>query len=121
MNEKDVVRESLKVFFVLLLFSIIIGLLLKSHIYTVGIMVGYIVNYINFQLTIKTSDLILKSGQNVLLVIMMYIGKMILMILGFALSIMFKDLINIFGVFVGYLITPITIHWLNIKTRKEES
>ncbi|MEG0368077.1 MAG: ATP synthase subunit I [Coprobacillus sp.] len=121
MNEKDVEKESLKVFFAILLFSIVIGIMLKSYIYSTGVIVGYIINVINFKITIKTSDMILKSGQNVLLVILMYILKMILMVLGFALGVIFKEYIHIFGVFFGYLITPITIYWLNFKTRKEES
>lgn len=120
MNERDVQLESRKVFFIMLLFSCIIAWFLKTVSYPVGIVIGYIICSINFILTIHFSDLILKSGQNVMMVIIMYIAKMILMILGFALAVIWKDTIHILTVFLGYMITPITIHWLNYKWRKEE-
>ncbi|MEG0547395.1 MAG: hypothetical protein RR428_03830 [Coprobacillus sp.] len=120
MNERDVQVESRKTFLFILLIFCIIGVLLKSIAYPIGLVMGYIVSYVNFMMTIYSSDLILKSGNNVMIVIVMFIAKMILWIAGFALSIIFKDFINIAGVFIGYLVIQITIYWLTYYTRKEE-
>lgn len=120
MNERDVQVESRKVFFFMLLIFCLIGIGMHSFSYLLGIIVGYVVCYVNFILTIKSSEMILKTGQNVMFVVIMFIAKLLLMILGFAICIITNHAVNIFAVFFGYLITPITIHWLNYKCRKEE-
>lgn len=120
MNERDVQVESRKTFLFMLLFFCFLGVILKSVAYPIGVIIGYIVSYLNFIMTIKSSDLILKSGHNVMFVIVMFIAKMILWIAGFAVSIIFKEYVNIAGVFIGYLIIQITIYWLTYHYRKEE-
>lgn len=119
MNEKDVQTESKKIFLIMLLFFCLIGLILKNIAYPLGVIIGYIICYINFILTIKFSHIILQEGHHILLIILMFLSKLILMTLGFLSAILFKDYIHLLSVFFGYLITPITIHWLNLKTRKE--
>lgn len=120
MNEKDVQIESRKIFFFMLLIFCIVGIWARSFSYLLGIILGYLICYINFILTIKSSELILKTGQNVMFVIIMFLAKMLFMVLGFAICIITNYTVNIFAVFFGYLITPITIHWLNYKCRKGE-
>ena len=119
MNEKDVQRESKKIFLIMLLIFCLLGFILKSLSYPIGVIVGYMICYINFILTIQSSDIILKEGHHILLIILMFLSKLILMTLGFLSAILFKDYIHLLSVFFGYLITPITIQWLNLKTRKE--
>ncbi len=119
MNEKDVQKESKKIFFIMLLIFCLLGFILKSLSYPIGVIVGYIICYINFILTIQFSNVILKEGHHILLIIFMFFSKVILMTLGFLSAILFKDYIHLLSVFFGYLITPITIQWLNFKTRKE--
>ncbi|MEG0593263.1 MAG: hypothetical protein RR512_08085 [Coprobacillus sp.] len=120
MNERDVQVQSKKTFLFILLIFCLIGVLLKSVAYPIGVIIGYIISYIIFIMTIKSADLILKSGQSVMLVIVMFIGKSLLWIAGFATSLIFKEYVNISGVFFGYLIIQITIYWLTYYTRKEE-
>ena len=119
MNEKDVQKESKKIFFIMLLIFCLLGFILKSFSYPIGVIVGYIICYINFILTIQFSNVILKEGHQIFLIIFMFFSKVILMTLGFLSAILFKDYIHLLSVFFGYLITPITIQWLNFKTRKE--
>lgn len=120
MNERDVQIESRKIFLFIVLFFCFLGVFMNSIAYPVGVIIGYIINYINFMITIQSSDWILKSGHNSMLVIVMFIAKTLLLIVGFAISILFKEYVNIAGVFFGYLIIHFTIHWLNYHTRKEE-
>lgn len=120
MDERDVQVQSKKTFLFILLIFCLIGVLLKSVAYPIGVIIGYIISYIIFIMTIKSADLILKSGQSVMLVIVMFIGKSLLWIAGFATSLIFKEYVNISGVFFGYLIIQITIYWLTYYTRKEE-
>lgn len=117
MNEKDVQIESKKVFFCMLLIFCLIGIGMRSFSYVLGIIVGYVICYLNYILTIKSSTMILKTGQNILFVIIMFISKLLLMILGFAICIITNHAVSLFAVFFGYLITPITIYWLNHKYR----
>ncbi len=119
MNEKDVQSESKKIFLVMLLFFCIVGLIFKSLSYPLGIVIGYIICYINFILTIKTSHMILQNGHQVILIILMFMSKLVLMIMGFLMAVIWKDYVHLLSVFFGYLITPITIQWLNLKKRKE--
>jgi len=120
MNEKDIQVQSRKVFIFMMLLFCFIGALFQSFAYPIGFFIGYIICYINFLITIQISDIILKTGHNVVLIIVMRAVKMILMTLGFYLGIIGHDWVNIFAVFFGYLVIPITIHWLNFKCRKEE-
>lgn len=120
MNERDVQVQSRKTFLFILLIFCLIGVLLKNVAYPMGVIIGYIISYIIFIMTIKSADLILKSGQSVMLVIVMFVGKSLLWIAGFATSLIFKEYVNIAGVFFGYLIIQITIYWLTYYTRKEE-
>lgn len=120
MDEKDVQVESRKIFLFILLIFCFIGVYMRSIAYPIGVIVGYVINYINFMITIKSSDMILKTQQNILLVIVMFVLKTILLIFGFALSLLFKGYVHIVGVFFGYLIIQLTIHWLNYHLRKEE-
>lgn len=119
MNEKDVQFESKKIFFIMLLFFCIVGLILQSLSYPLGIVVGYGICYVNFILTIQSSHLILHDGHHILLIVLMFISKLVLMLIGFLIAVIWKDYVHLLSVFFGYLITPITIQWLNFKKRKE--
>lgn len=119
MNEKDVQTESKKIFLIMLLFFCLIGLILKNIAYPLGVIIGYVICYINFILTIKFSHTILQEGHHILLIILMFMLKLFLMIVGFMIAVIWKEYVHLLSVFFGYLITPITIHWLNLKTRKE--
>lgn len=119
MNERDVQLESRKIFVFILLLFCLLGLFFKTIAYPLGVIIGYIVCYINFMLTIKFSHTILQEGHQVILIILMFMLKLILMIIGFMLAVIWKEYVHLLGVFLGYLITPITIYWLNIKKRKE--
>lgn len=119
MNEKDVQLESKKIFFIMLLFFCILGLILQSLSYPLGVVVGYVICYVNFILTIQTSHMILREGHHILFIILMFMSKLVLMLIGFLMAVIWKDYVHLMSVFFGYLITPITIQWLNFKKRKE--
>ncbi len=120
MSERDVQRESWKIFFFMLLIFSFIGAYFKSIAFPVGVCIGFAVISINFLLTIKFTDMILSTGHNITFVFVMFIGKTLLLILGLMLSVWFQNCVSIWGVFGGYMILPLTIHYVNYLYRKEE-
>ena len=78
--------------------------------YFLGIIVGYIVSLIIFQIIIKMSDLILAISSNTIsLVIILFLTKLLIYGLGFFIAIK-VSWINIITVFLGYFIIKITIY-----------
>lgn len=109
MNEKDVLRRSLYLFFIGCFLFVIIGILLKNISYLLGFILGYMINVIVFLLIIKMSDEILNTDMSTIFVIMGFVLKLALYALGFYIAVKF-EWIHIFGVFIGYMITKLTIY-----------
>lgn len=109
MNEKDVVRRSIYIFLGLLVIMSIVSVLFKDASFVLGLIVGYIINCIVFQLIIKASDEILKTSMSTLLIVILNVLKMILYALGFLIAVK-SQYVHILGVFIGYMITKIAIY-----------
>lgn len=110
MNENTVMSHSKYVFLVALAIAGLVSLLLMDISYFLGIIVGYIVSLIIFQIIIKMSDLILTISSNTIsLVIILFLTKLLIYGLGFFIAIK-VSWINIITVFLGYFIIKITIY-----------
>ena len=100
----------------LIIFSIV-GFVLKQISFPLGFILGYAVSVLSFYIIIVMSDVILKMGQAIRFVVMMFIAKMLLYIAGFMLAIKFDDIFNLISVFFGYFVTKITINILGYIKR----
>ncbi|WP_278462234.1 hypothetical protein [Thomasclavelia spiroformis] len=110
MNENTVMSHSKYVFLIALAIAGLVSLLLMDISYFLGIIVGYIVSLIIFQIIIKMSDLILAISSNTIsLVIILFLTKLLIYGLGFFIAIK-VSWINIMTVFLGYFIIKITIY-----------
>ena len=110
MNENTVLSHSKYIFLVALAIAGLVSLLLMDISYFLGIIVGYIVSMIIFQIIIKMSDLILAISSNTIsLVIILILTKLLIYGLGFFIAIK-VSWINIITVFLGYFIIKITIY-----------
>ena len=110
MNENTVMSHSKYVFLIALAIAGLVSLLLMDISYFLGIIVGYIVSMIIFQIIIKMSDLILAISSNTIsLVIILFLTKLLIYGLGFFIAIK-VSWINIMTVFLGYFIIKITIY-----------
>lgn len=110
MNENTVMSHSKYVFLIALAIAGLVSLLLMDISYFLGIIVGYIVSLIIFQIIIKMSDLILAISSNTIsLVIILFLTKLLIYGLGFFIAIK-VSWINIITVFFGYFIIKITIY-----------
>ncbi|MBS6684894.1 hypothetical protein [Thomasclavelia spiroformis] len=110
MNENTVTSHSKYVFLIALAIAGLVSLLLMDISYFLGIIVGYIVSLIIFQIIIKMSDLILAISSNTIsLVIILFLTKLLIYGLGFFIAIK-VSWINIITVFLGYFIIKITIY-----------
>lgn len=118
MNERDVLKQSIKVFIIGLIIFSLIGVILKSIAYPLGFALGYIINVMIFNIIIKTSDLILNIGHSISMIVIMSIIKLLLYALGFLLAIFFKDIFSIIGVFFGYMVIKITINIMGYLTKE---
>ena len=110
MNENTVMSHSKYVFLIALAIAGLVSLLLMDISYFLGIIVGYIVSLIIFQIIIKMSDLILAISSNTIsLVSILFLTKLLIYGLGFFIAIK-VSWINIITVFLGYFIIKITIY-----------
>ena len=110
MNENTVMSHSKYVFLIALAIAGLVSLLLMDISYFLGIIVGYIVSLIIFQIIIKMSDLILAISSNTIsIVIILFLTKLLIYGLGFFIAIK-VSWINIITVFLGYFIIKITIY-----------
>lgn len=110
MSENTVMSHSKYVFLIALAIAGLVSLLLMDISYFLGIIVGYIVSLIIFQIIIKMSDLILAISSNTIsLVIILFLTKLLIYGLGFFIAIK-VSWINIITVFLGYFIIKITIY-----------
>ena len=110
MNENTVMSHSKYVFLIALAIAGLVSLLLMDISYFLGIIVGYIVSLIIFQIIIRMSDLILAISSNTIsLVIILFLTKLLIYGLGFFIAIK-VSWINIITVFLGYFIIKITIY-----------
>ena len=112
MNEKDVLKQSVKVFIGGLIIFSILGFVLKQVSYPLGFILGYAVSVLSFYIIIVMSDMILKMGQTIRFVVIMFVAKMLLYIAGFMLAIKFDNTFSLISVFFGYFVTKITINIL---------
>lgn len=108
MNEKSVIKSSVKIGAVIFLLFFAVGLAIHDISYPLGYLLGYIINFIVFLITIFTSTEILNLKLSVIPVVISVIGKMVLLALGFYIAIK-VSYFNLIGVFVGYLTTRISI------------
>lgn len=109
MDEKDVSRTSRYLFLMGCFLFIIVGILLKDVSYLLGFILGYIINIVVFQLIIRMTDEILKLSMSTVIIIVMFIVKLVLYTLGFYIAVKSKWF-HLFGVFVGYMITKLSIY-----------
>lgn len=117
MNENDVLKQSVKVFVGGLIIFSIAGFILKQFSYPLGFILGYAINVLSFYIIIVMSDVILKMGQSTRFVVMMFVAKMLLYVVGFMLAIKFDNIFNLIAVFFGYFVTKITIDILGYLER----
>ncbi|MCR1960596.1 hypothetical protein CWE04_09150 [Thomasclavelia cocleata] len=117
MNEKDVLKQSVKVFIGGLIIFSILGFVLKQVSYPLGFILGYAVSVLSFYIIIVMSDMILKMGQTIRFVVIMFVAKMLLYIAGFMLAIKFDNTFSLISVFFGYFVTKITINILGYIKR----
>ena len=117
MNEKDVLKQSVKVFIGGLIIFSIVGVILKQISYPLGFILGYAVSVLSFYILIVMSDVILKMGQSTRFVVMKFVAKMLLYVAGFMLAIKFDNIFNLISVFFGYFVTKMTIDILGYIKR----
>lgn len=118
MSENDVLKQSVKVFIGGLLIFIIVGIALKQISFPLGFILGYIVSVLSFYMIILMSDFILKMGQTIKYVVMMFILKMVLYAGGFILAIKLDNIFNLISVFFGYFVIRMTIGILGYLNRQ---
>lgn len=109
MNEKDVIKRSYQIFLLGVILFIFLGIFLKDISYLFGFILGYALNLIIFYLIIKMSEGILKFSMSTVIIIIMFILKLLIYALGFIIAVK-SDWFHLIGVFVGYMVTKISIY-----------
>ena len=123
MIEKQIRQTSIKVFIVALVISLIVSYIFKNYSYTTGIILGYLISLLVFKITVMT-DLLLTLHDHkyaVLVVYVMFIGKLVIYAAGLILAIKLTSYINYFAVFLGYFIVKITIYVNEAVERRKKN
>ena len=108
MNEKTVLKTSIYVFLVGCIILGLIGIYFNDISYILGFILGYIINVIVYLLIIKMSEGILKFSMSIVIIVIMFIVKLALYALGFYVAVKMSQ-VHLLGVFLGYLVTKVTI------------
>lgn len=109
MNEKNVIKRSFQVFLIGCLLFIVLGIFFKDISYLFGFILGYMLNLIIFYMIIKMSEGILTFSMSTIIIVIMFIAKLLVYSLGFFIAVK-SDWFHLLGVFVGYMITKISIY-----------
>ena len=124
MIEKQIRQTSIKVFIVALVISLIVSYIFKNYSYTTGIILGYLISLLVFKITVSMTDLLLTLHDHkyaVLVVYVMFIGKLVIYAAGLILAIKLTSYINYFAVFIGYFIVKITIYVNDAVERRKKN
>lgn len=110
MNEYQVIKKSPYVYLIGLAVFAVVAIWMKSITYVLGFTLGYGMSLLVFLVIIKMSDLILSTQQSTAIVVVMFFVKLLLYSIGLLAGIFLKEYFNLFAVFIGYLVTKITIY-----------
>ena len=115
MDEKIVIKKSVYTFIVFLMGAAIFSILFHSKTYILGMILGYLLNLLTFQITINSSSLMLEIRSSRGIVTLSFLIKILIYLSGFYLSYLFSDIFDIISVFIGYLIIKITIIVIGVR------
>lgn len=109
MNEKTILKSSIYVFLIEGFLLLLLSLFLQDISYILGFILGYIINILVYLLIIKMSESILKFSVSTAIIAIMFVVKLALYALGFFVAVK-SNWFHIVGVFLGYLVTKMTIN-----------
>ena len=108
MDEKDVLKRSMKLMIIGCLIFGMMSILCHDLSLLNGFILGYVINVIAFFLIIKTADGILKYSMSTVIIVITFMLKLVLYALGFFIAVK-SQWFHIVGVFFGYMITKLSI------------
>lgn len=118
-DEYEVRRTSIKVFLIGFIFIGVLSIILQSVSYCLGFLLGYLIDLLILEINMKMTDLILSvqaAGKTI--TVFLYIAKMLIFAAGFAIAGFFPQIVNLYTVFVGYLVVKISIYIHAYKERR---
>lgn len=121
MIEKKIINKSLFVFIIGCLIITGISIFIGMYTLLLGFILGYIFDLLSFIVTIKFTDMILfvqmKSSK---LSGLMFLIKLSLYGLGFFIASKLPNIFHIATVFIGYMITKVTIYITMLTSERGE-
>ena len=106
-DEYEVRRTSVKVFLAGLILAVILSIILHSISYCLGFVLGYLIDLLILQMT-DTILSIQTAGKTI--AVMLFIAKLFIFAVGFAIAGFFPEIVNMYTVFLGYLVVKISIY-----------
>lgn len=110
-DEYEVRRTSVKVFLAGLILTVILSIILHSISYCLGFVLGYFIDLLILQINMKMTDTILSiqtAGKTI--AVMLFMAKLFIFAAGFAIAGFFPEIVNMYTVFLGYLVVKISIY-----------
>ena len=110
-DEYEVRRTSVKVFLAGLILAVILSIILHSISYCLGFVLGYLIDLLILQINMKMTDTILSiqtAGKTI--AVMLFMAKLFIFAVGFAIAGFFPEIVNMYTVFLGYLVVKISIY-----------
>lgn len=118
-EESKVVKSSITVFSIFALIWVILYLITGNFTLALGFCLGYVINLINFKITIVFVDSVLKTVSQLTLIIVTicFMLKMFLYALGLIIAIKLPQVFNLFTVALGYFVIKLSIFYTNYKIK----
>lgn len=108
MDERSVIKQSYQLAVIGCVIFIIIGIVLQDISFLLGFILGYLLNLLVFNVIIKVSESILELSLHSIFVFLSFLIRLGIYAIGFYIAIK-SSWFHLLGVFVGYLITKISI------------
>ena len=108
-DEYEVRRTSVKVFLAGLILAVLLSIILHSISYCLGFVLGYFIDLLILQINMTDTILSIQTAGKTIAV-MLFMAKLFIFAVGFAIAGFFPEIVNMYTVFLGYLVVKISIY-----------
>ncbi len=119
-SEKDIVKNSNRIFAIIGIVLIVISMIMNDYSLIMGFCLGYCINLIILKIIVCTVDGILSTNKKIAtgFVATSFLLKMLIYAIGFILAIKIPKLFNLFTVTIGYFVVKLAMFHTGYRLRK---
>jgi len=118
-NEKQIEKESVKIFVIISMVMLVLTILRKDISLLLGFMLGYGINFINYQINVSSISYIVDTefSSPRIVAIFGFFVRFSLYAVGFFLAVSLPTIFSLYTVAIGYLCIRLTIYYLEFNKK----